>query len=377
MKSKLPDTGITIFSVMSSLAKEYDAINLSQGFPEFDCDPRLLKLYEHYLKNGYNQYAPMPGVSELRNALSKKIEKVFQKKIDPDTNITITAGATQAIYTAIATVVNPGDEVIMFDPSYDCYDPAVRLNGGVPIHLNLKFPDFAIPLDALKENLSERTKLIIINSPHNPTGAIISAEELRALEELCIQFDCYLISDEVYEHIYFDGLRHKSVIEYPELFKRSFVTFSFGKTFHATGWKLGYCVAPEHLTQEFRKIHQYLVFSCNTPAQMALADYIETESYVELPAFFEKKRDLFLNAISTSQLKPLPCSGTYFQLLSYEGISPKKDTDYAVELTKEHKVASIPISVFYEDGSDHKVLRFCFAKNDDTLLKAAEILCKI
>ncbi len=377
MRSKLPNVGTTIFSVMSELARKHQAINLSQGFPEFDCDPKLLELYAHYLKSGFNQYAPMPGVPALRKALAKKIEKKFSQKLDPDTNITITAGATQAIYTAISTVVNPGDEVIMFDPSYDCYDPAVRLNGGIPVHLNLKFPDFSLPIEELKAKVSERTRLIIINSPHNPTGALIKREELQALEQICMQYDCYLISDEVYEHIYFDGATHESVIAYPELFNRSFVTFSFGKTFHATGWKLGYCVAPENLTREFRKIHQFLVFSCNTPAQMALADYLEAESYTELPAFFEKKRDLFVHAIADSRLKPLACSGTYFQLLSYEGVSDKKDTEYAIELTETYKLASIPVSVFYEDGSDHKVLRFCFAKNDDTLLKAAEILCKI
>ena len=378
MRSKLPEVGTTIFSVMSALANECGALNLSQGFPEFDCDPRLQELVARAIRDGKNQYAPMAGLPQLREVLADKMNEAYDAALHPDQHITITAGGTQAIYTAITAVVEPGDEVIVFDPAYDCYEPAVTLCGGKTIHVNLSFPEYSVPWEEVEECMNDRTKLIIINSPHNPSGALISENDIRRLEELCERYGTYVLSDEVYEHITFDGKPHLSVLGSERLRSRSFVVFSFGKTFHTTGWKMGYCVAPSELTTEFRKVHQFLVFSCNTPIQYALAEYMSApDTYLGLPAFYQAKRDIFRAALESSRFEVLDCHGTYFQLLGYQSISEDRDVDLAKKLTREIGVASIPTSVFYADNTDHRVLRFCFAKEDQTLIKAAEILCQI
>lgn len=375
-KSKLPHVGDTIFSVMSELARVHNAINLSQGFPEFDCDNELVSEVNNFMRAGFNQYAPMPGDPGLRTKLAEKYCDRHKTSLGIN-NITITAGATQAIYTAISCLVEPGDEVVVFDPAYDCYEPAISAYGGKTVHIELNYPDFSLPIDELLTRITPKTKAIIINSPHNPSGAIISEQELKAIQDIVLNHNLYLISDEVYEHIVFDENKHISVLDFPDLFERSFICYSFGKTYHTTGWKMGYCIAPENLTTEFRKFHQYIVFSCNTPIQLALAKYVPNESYLQLPVFFQKKRDLIKSALSASRLEILPSNGTYFQLVNYSAISDESDIEFAKRLTIDHGVASIPCSVFYKTGVDHKVLRLCFAKNDDTLQKAADILCKI
>lgn len=376
--SKLPNTGTTIFTVMSQLAHEYAAINLSQGFPDFQISQELISLVEKYMQEGKNQYAPMPGLPELRRNIAGKIFKTYQKDIDSDLEITVTAGATEALYAAIAAIVKSGDEVIVFDPAYDSYGPAVKLNGGRTVHLQLEQPGFSIDFEKLRKAISSRTRLIIINTPHNPSGSILKFEDLEKLYDLIKDTDILVLSDEVYEHIIFDGQEHASVIRHDELYKRSIAVSSFGKTFHATGWKTGYFVAPPFLTKELRKVHQFLNFCVNTPVQYALAEYLQDEkNYQSIPEFYQAKRDLFLNHLKNSRFKPLPCRGTYFQLVSFEDISSEKDTELAVRLTKEAGIASIPVSVFNENHRDEKLLRFCFAKKDETIIKAAEILCKI
>ncbi|MGQ0828840.1 MAG: methionine aminotransferase [Bacteroidota bacterium] len=378
INSKLPNVGTTIFAVMSKLAADNNAINLSQGFPDFACDAELVSLVNKQMMSGNNQYAPMAGLMSLREMLSEKTEHLYSAKYDPDTEITVTAGATQAIYTAIAAVVREGDEVIVFEPAYDCYGPSVELNGGTTIYLQLKAPAYTIDWEQVKKVINHRTKMIIINTPHNPTGSIMTAGDMAKLEQLTQNTDIVIISDEVYEHIIFDKHVHQSVARFPKLAERSFIISSFGKTYHTTGWKMGYCVAPKNLMAEFRKVHQFLVFCCNTPIQYALAEFLKNRSnYQELGSFYQKKRDYFVKQIKGSKFDLIPASGTYFQLLNYKGISQEKDTDYAVRLTKEFKIASIPISVFYHESIDNKVLRFCFAKKEETLERAAEILCKI
>lgn len=376
--SKLPNTGTTIFATMSKLATENNAINLSQGFPDFNCDKELIALINKHMLAGSNQYAPMPGLMSLREAISQKTEELYSAKYDPETEITITAGATQAIFTAISAIIREGDEVIIFEPAYDCYQPAIELNGGKTIYLQLKAPSYSIDWEEVKKVLNYRTKMIIINTPHNPTGSIMTAADMAKLEKLTKGTDIIIISDEVYEHIIFDGYEHQSVARYPKLAERSFIISSFGKTFHATGWKMGYCVAPKNLMAEFRKVHQFVVFSCNTPIQHALAEYLKNKSnYMNLGAFYQQKRDYFVKLIKGSQFSFEPTSGTYFQLLRYNTLSKEKDTNYAIRLTQEFGVASIPISVFYHNNVDNKVLRFCFAKKEETLEKAAEILNRI
>lgn len=378
VKSKLHKTGTTIFTIMSGLAQEHGAINLSQGFPDFPVSPELIRLYHEHMLAGHNQYAPMPGYRPLREALCNKIEKLYTATYDPDTEITITAGGTQAIYTAITSIIKEGDEVIVFEPAYDCYVPAIELNGGIPVQLQLKSPDFHIDWNEVKKMVNQRTRMIMINTPHNPTGSILTAKDMLQLEKITHNRDIVIVSDEVYEHIIYDGYEHQSVMRYPKLAERSFVVFSFGKTYHATGWKAGYCMAPANLMAEFRKAHQFMVFSVNTPLQYALADYMNsTPSYESVSAFYQKKRDLFLKLTKKSRFKPLACSGSYFQLFDYSAISQEKDTDFAIRLTKEFGVASIPVSVFYKNPVDHKILRFCFAKEDETLEKAAAKLCQI
>ncbi len=378
INSKLPNVGTTIFTVMSKLAADHQAINLSQGFPDFSCNPDLVDLVAKYMKAGNNQYAPMAGLMPLREMLAQKTEELYGAKYDPETEITITAGATQAIYTAITAVIREGDEVIVFEPAYDCYQPAIELNGGKTVYLQLKAPNYSIDWEEVKKMMNHRTKMIIVNTPHNPTGSIMTAADMTMLQKLTKDTDIVIISDEVYEHIIFDGHQHQSAARYPHLAERTFIISSFGKTYHTTGWKIGYCVAPQNLMNEFRKVHQFLVFSTNTPVQWALAEFLkQKEHYLELGKFYQKKRDHFISLIKNSRFELTPAAGTYFQLLNFKNISPEKDTDFAIRLTKEFKLASIPISVFYHEGVDEHVLRFCFAKKEETLEAAATIINKI
>jgi methionine aminotransferase len=376
--SKLPDVGITIFTVMSKLAADHGAINLSQGFPDFAAPAELIETVSHYMRQGHNQYAPMQGVPLLRGRIAEKVEMLYGATIDPESDITVTSGATEALYAAISAVVRPGDEVIVVEPAYDSYVPAIQLNGGVPVFIPLRFPGYSLDWDRLRDHLNDRTRLIILNSPHNPTGTVLEAADLAALREITANRDLFILSDEVYEHILFDGRQHQSMLRYPDLARKSFVVSSFGKTYHATGWKIGYCVAPPELSLEFRKIHQFLTFTSNTPIQMALADFmVHTDHYRELAGFYQRKRDLFLDLMKDSRFRPLPCSGTYFQMMDYASITDEPDEAFARRLTTQHGVAAIPPSVFYHDHRDHRVLRFCFAKQDQTLIQAAERLCRI
>jgi methionine aminotransferase len=378
IKSKLPHVGTTIFTIMTNLANQHNAINLSQGFPDFDPNPELIGLVNQYMSKGFNQYAPMQGVLPLREKIARKTKKIYDATYDIDTEITITSGATEALFAAITAVVNRDDEVIIFEPAYDSYVPAIELCGGKPIPVKLSHPGYAIDWDQVNKNLSSRTKLLILNSPHNPTGSVLGTDDIAELKKIVEKNDIYILSDEVYEHILFDGKKHESISSYPELAAKSFVVSSFGKTYHTTGWKIGYCLAPEHLTVEFRKIHQYLTFSSNPSVQLAYAEFLDWEKpYMDLASFYQKKRDLFLSKIKNSRFKVIPCHGSFFQLLDYSNISDMADTQFSRKLTIEHKVASIPPSVFYKDGDDHKVLRFCFAKKDKTLEKAAFILSDI
>lgn len=378
LKSKLPQVKTTIFTVMSALAKAENALNLSQGFPDFACPPELARYVSEAIAAGQNQYAPMAGLPELREKIAAKTFELYGAEYHPDTEITVTAGATQAIFTAITSVVRYGDEVIIFEPAYDCYAPAVELAGGVCKYVSLHPPGYAIDWDAVKKICSKNTKLIILNSPHNPTGTTLTAADMQKLEKLVAGTDILILSDEVYEHILFDRQRHESVSRYPQLAARSFVVASFGKTYHVTGWKIGYITAPADLMAEFRKVHQYNVFCVNHPVQVAVSRFLDhKDHYLALSAYYEEKRNLFVDLLKDSRFTVLPSAGTYFQNLGYAELSDEADTDYAVRLTKEHKIASIPLSVFYRDGHDHKLLRFCFAKEDDTLKRAAEILCRI
>ncbi len=378
ISSKLPQVGTTIFTTMSALSAEHNAINLSQGFPDFGVDPTLLNLVDKYLKQGYNQYAPMPGVLPLRQAISAKMEKAYSCSYDPQSEITITAGATQAIYSAISSVVKDGDEVILFTPAYDCYGPTIELNGGKPIYIQMQPPYYGIDWDEVKKTVNYRTKLIIINTPHNPTGAILSAKDMLQLQKITENSDIMILSDEVYEHIIFDGYEHQSVARYPKLAERSFIVYSFGKTFHATGWKLGYCVAPEKMMVEFRKAHQFQTFACNHPMQMALAEYmLDEEHFANIGSMYQYKRDLFNSLLKDSRFEIRPSAGTYFQLLDYSAIIDEKDTEVAKEWTINNKVSSIPVSVFYRKPVYNHVLRFCFAKQDETLAAAAKILSQL
>ncbi len=378
IKSKLPYTKTSIFAIMSQLANENNAINLSQGFPGFNCDNELISLVNENMKKGYNQYAPMPGIMPLREIIAEKTYELYNKEYNPDTEITVTAGATQAIFTAITTIVKEGDEVIVFEPVYDSYVPVIELNGGTPVFLQLNSNDYSINWKDVEKSINSKTKLIIINSPHNPTGSLLSDKDLKNLAKIVKGTNILIISDEVYEHIIFDNKSHESVIKYKDLAERSFVISSFGKTFHTTGWKMGYCLAPEKLMKEFRKIHQFNVFAVNTPIQYAIAEYLkQKEKYLGLGKFFQEKRDFFVKGLNGSRFKIIPSYGTYFQLLDYSNISKQKDTEFAKKLTIENKLASIPVSAFYHDDYDAKVLRFCFAKNIDILEQALEVLIKL
>ena len=378
LTTKLPNVGTTIFTVMSKLATETGAINLSQGFPGFDCSPELVELVEHYMRKGFNQYAPMIGVPALREALAQKTFEQYGVAYDPETEVTITSGATEAIFAAVAAVVRPGDEVLVFEPAYDSYAPAIELNGGVPVYVTLNPPDYGIDWQVVREKITDKTRLILVNTPHNPTGYVWTVEDLNQLADLIEDRTIWIVSDEVYEHILFDGRSHHSLMTHPVLQERTFVVGSFGKTYHITGWKIGYCLAPKALSVEFRKIHQYLTFSTVTPIQYALADYLkEPEHYRQLAAFYQRKRDLFLDGLRGSRFTIKPAEGSFFQTVSYAAITNEPDYDLAVRLTEEIGVASIPVSVFYHRKNDYNILRFCFAKEDAVLQEAAERLRKL
>lgn len=377
IQSKLPRVGTTIFTTMSKLGMDYGAINLSQGFPSFDGSSELINLIHNYTKKGYNQYAPMSGVPILREKIAEKTFSCYGVGYDPEEEVTITTGATEAIYAAITTVVRPGDEVVVFEPAYDSYVPAIELAGGIPVYVTLE-PPFAIHWERVKEKISPKTRLIIVNTPHNPSGKLFSKEDLNALAQLVGGTGIFLISDEVYEHIIFEGKEHCSLMMHPVLKERTFICCSFGKTFHITGWKVGYCLAPKELMAEFRKIHQFVTFSVVTPVQYALADFLaKPEFYLALSDFYQEKRDTFLEAIRGSRFTYEPAEGSFFQILSYKAISDENDFDLAVRLTKEIGVASIPVSVFYHQKNDYKLLRFCFAKIDGELQQAGERLSKL
>jgi len=378
IESKLPHVGTTIFTVMSRLASEHNAINLSQGFPDFDCAPALRALVTKYFNAGLNQYPPMAGVACLREAVAEKAAALYGCAYDPEHEVTIVPGATYGIYTAIAALVRPGDEVILFEPAYDSYAPGVEVSGGKPVYVQLTYPDYAIDWQAVQRAITPRTRMMIVNTPNNPTASVFSAEDLRMLEGLLRGTNIVLVSDEVYEHIVFDGHAHQSVARFPGLAERSFVVSSFGKTYHVTGWKMGYVLAPRELMTEFRKVHQFNVFVTNGPLQYALAEYMQDkDAYLGLAAFYQRKRDFFLEALRGSRWQPLPSRGTFFQNLRYDLISDERDMDLVMRLTRERGVAAIPVSVFYREPPQHKVLRFCFAKSEDTLARGAEILRKL
>lgn len=376
--SKLPGVGTTIFTVMGALAKEHKAINLSQGFPDFEMDKKLVDLVSSAMNSGYNQYAPMQGDPGLRKALSNKFNLLYNNSYHPETEITITAGATQAIFSIISAFIKPKDEVIIFRPAYDCYEPAIKLNGGTTVSVELQSPNFSVDWNDVKQKITAKTKMIIVNTPQNPIGTVFSESDMFQLQRLLEGTDIMVLSDEVYEHIVFDDRKHQSVCLFPGLKSRSFVVASFGKTFHNTGWRMGYCCAPKELMDEFRKVHQFNVFCVNHPVQRALATYIEEPNhYKGLSEFYQEKRDLFLRLIKDSRFHIIPSKGTYFQLLDYSSISLEEDIAFAKRLTIEKKIASIPLSVFYDKKVDSKILRFCFAKKDDTLKMAADILNNI
>jgi methionine transaminase len=376
--SRLPNAGTSIFAVMSGLANEVGAINLSQGFPDFPISEALIELVNKYMRKGFNQYAPMPGVPVLREAIAAKAFDTFGIKYDPQTEITVTAGATEAIFCVITAMIHPGDEAIIIEPAYDSYAPAVELSGGIVRYSSLQVPSYTINWPEVESLINSRTKLIMINTPHNPTGSVLSAHDLKELDRITRNTNIVVMSDEVYEHLIFDGHRHESVCYYPELATRSFVIGSFGKTFHTTGWKTGFILAPAVLMAEVRKVHQFVVFASNTPIQYAVAEFLKNkDNYTQLPAFYQQKRDLFAGLVKNSRFKIIPSYGTYFQLLDYSAISDEKELDFAVRITKEFGVASVPVSPFYHDKQDNHVLRFCFAKTEETLVKAAGILCTI
>lgn len=378
INSKLPAVGTTIFTVMSALATEHKAINLGQGFPDFPMNDELIAKVNEAMRNGYNQYAPMPGLITLREALAEKIQLLYNNAINPDTEITITPGGTYAIYSALTTIIQKGDEVIVFEPAYDSYIPNIEINGGIAVTVPLTYPDYKIDWQLVRNNITERTKAIIINSPHNPTGSVIDKQDIEELKSIVAGTEIFIISDEVYEHLIYDQLQHESILKYPELFERSFVCFSFGKTYHCTGWKLGYCVAPASFMKEYRKVHQFNCFSCFTPAQVALAEYLKNkEAYLSLPSLMQQKRDYFIELMKDTKFDLLTTHGSYFVCASYNRISNEADKDLAIRLTKEVAVATIPLSAFYRNGKDDKVLRFCFSKNNQTLEMAAERLRKI
>jgi Aspartate/tyrosine/aromatic aminotransferase len=370
--SKLPDTGTTIFTIMSKLAHETGAINLSQGFPDYEVDQRLKELVSDAIHQGYNQYAPMTGIPELRDAIARKKNLLYDINLDPDQEITITNGATEALYSAISALVHPGEEVIIFEPAYDSYAPAITLNGGKVVPIKMYAPDYKIDWKLTANAINPSTRMIIINTPHNPTGSILTDADMQELSRLVEGTDIIILSDEVYQHLLYDDQSHCSMLRYPQLYPRCVVTMSFGKTFHATGWRIGYVIAPSSLSREIRKVHQFNTFSINRPLQHALAHYLEdAEHYLGLPKFFGDKRDLFIRSMKNSPFKLLPCKGTYFITADYSNISKEGDQDFARWMTRTVGVAVIPISSFYTDRTDDHIIRFCFAKKDATLLEAS------
>jgi methionine transaminase len=363
---------------MSALATEHKAVNLGQGFPDFPMSTALTDLVTEAMHNGFNQYSPMPGWIPLREAIAEKIDFLYNTTVNPDTEITITPGGTYAIYTALTTVLQPGDEVIVFEPAYDSYIPNIIVNGAIPVRINLQFPEYKINWEEVRQKITSKTKVILLNSPHNPTGAVLREEDIQQLRELVQNTNIIIVSDEVYEHIVFDNVKHQSILRYPDLAQRSFVCFSFGKVYHCTGWKLGYCVAPAAFTREFRKVHQFNCFSCHTPSQVALATFLRNrESYLSLGAFLQKKRDYFLQLMKDTRFTMLDSKGSYFICAQYNRISDETDKDFAIRITKEFGVAVIPVSAFYQDATDNKVVRFCFGKKEETLALAAERLARI
>ena len=378
MISKLANTGTSIFTIMSKMAADYGAINLSQGYPGFHISQELIDLVSFYMNKGDNQYAPMPGLPQLREQISKKVNQTFDCGINADDHITVTSGATEAIYATMTALIHMGDEVIYFEPAYDSYHPNILLNGGLPIPIKLNETDFSIPWDEVGSKITAKTKMIVINTPHNTSGAVFKREVMERLYDIIRHKDIFVLSDEVYEHLIFDGLEHQSVLSHPGLREKSIAVFSFGKTFHATGWKMGYSVAPKEITEEVKKIHQFVVFSVSTPVQFAMTEFLKNPAhYNSLPFFYQQKRDLFLELMKKSRFKPLPSNGTYFCTYSYADISDEPDVEISKRIIKEYGVASIPFSVFYGDNTDNKLLRFCFAKEDQILTKAANILCGI
>lgn len=376
--SKLPNVGTTIFTVMSALATEHKAINLSQGFPDFEMPEELVRLTCDALQNGYNQYSPMAGWMPLRESIAAKVHDLYGVDINPDSEITITPGGTYGIYTAFTTVLQPGDEVLVFEPAYDSYIPNIEINGGVAVRIPLTFPTYRINWESVRAKITPRTRMIALNTPHNPTGSILRGSDIEQLRQLVEEFDLLIMSDEVYEHLIYDGEPHQSILRYEDLRQRAFVNFSFGKVYHCTGWKMGYCIAPPAFTAEFRKVHQFNCFSCYTPAQVALAEYLKNkEAYRSISAFYQKKRDYFAELMKQTRFKPLPSYGSYFQLYYFNHLSDLSDKDFAIWLTKEHGVACIPVSAFYQEGIDNGVVRFCFAKKQETLEKAVERLVKL
>jgi methionine aminotransferase len=377
--SKLPSGGVSIFAVMTRLANEVGAINLSQGFPEFQPSPQIIEAVARHMRDGHNQYAPMPGVLALREALSLKIERLYGRRYDPATEITVTTGSTEGLFATITALVHPGDEVLLFQPAYDSYTPAVLLSGGIPVYATLRYPHYRIDWDEVRRKVSSRTRAIVINTPHNPTGMVWSADDVRELGRVLQHTDAIVVADEVYEHILFDGVRHESLARCPDIAGRAVVISSFAKTYHATGWKVGYCAAPAAITAEIQGAHQWITFAVNTPIQMAYAEEVRRDpECLELTAFYQQRRDRFLALVGGSRFTPLPCRGTFFQMLDYSAITDERDTDFAMRLTREHGVAAIPISPFLYGGEQAgPVLRFCFAKRDATLERAAERLQRV
>lgn len=378
IKSKLPDVGTTIFTVMSGLASQYNAINLGQGFPDYNMSEALMNKVNEVMHKGWNQYVPMQGFMPLRESIAEKVEFLYGTKINPDTQITITPGGTYAIYTALTSVLQPGDEVIVFQPGYDSYIPNVEINGAKAVLVDLKFPEYKIDWEEVGKRISPKTRMIMLNSPHNPTGAVLSGEDMEQLRKIVKGTNIFICSDEVYEHLIFDGIPHQSILRYPDLLERSFVCFSFGKTYNCTGWKLGYCISSPESMMEFRKVHQFNCFSCHTPSQVALADFLKNkDEYLSLSGIMQQKRDLFIDLMKQTKFELLNSSGSYFICAKYDRISDEADKDFAIRITKEFGVATIPVSVFYKAGTDNKVIRFCFSKKNETLEAAVNRLIKI
>ncbi len=378
IRSKFPNMGMNIFTAMNAVATEHNAINLAQGFPNFPCSEKLISLVDQYMRKGFNQYCPMPGALALREAIVEKIQFIYGKSYSPDTEINVTPGGHAALMAAVTSVIHPGDEVIIFEPAFDCFAPIVELNGGVPVYIELRPPAYKIPWQEVALKISDKTKAIIINSPHNPSGTVLEESDMRSLIDLVKNTNIVIISDEVYEHLIFDGFQHQSVMRYPELAERSFSIYSFGKVYHVTGWKIGYVVAPKELMAEFRKCYQMMTFTVNHPMQLAIAGFLkEKDEYLNLPDFYQKKRDFFLNGIKNSRFEFTPAKGTYFQSLSYGKIMNAGDMDAAIWFAKNAKVGTVPMSALYHNNAEHKVLRVCFAKTEEVLEQAAVRLSRI